>query len=249
MEVGKSTLGAQKYWYDEVNGRVTKDERGVYLGSFDTGDQLLTVYSNGEYEIIDFDPSGKIDVKDLLFAGKFKPKAALSAVYFEGEKQWTMVKRFLIETTSTGQRFKFVTEHKDSKLYYVSLEEDPIVEYGYMSQRQKVTEMLQPADFIEVKGWKALGNKLVDKKLISIQDQAKGDESEEVEDEQEDPGPMTPAGGVQADLFGATPKPSAKGTKPAKEKAASTPSKKKGKPGKSKGDSFLKTGDTIEFDV
>jgi hypothetical protein len=26
---------------------------------FDTGDQLLTVYGNGDYEILDFDPGGK----------------------------------------------------------------------------------------------------------------------------------------------------------------------------------------------
>ena len=191
MEVGKSTLGAQKYWYDEVNGRINKDERGKYLGSFDTGDQLLSIYSSGEYEISDFDPSGKIDVKELLYAGKFKPKAPVSAVYFEGEKQWTMVKRFLIETTTTGQRFRFVTEHKDSKVYYASLEEDPVLEIGYMSQRQKVTEVLQPAEFIEVKGWKAIGNKLVDKKLISIQEQGKAEDTDIDEDEQEDPNPSS----------------------------------------------------------
>lgn len=74
-----------------------------------------------------------------------------------------MVKRFQIETTTVGQRFKFITEHKDSRLYYASPVEDPTLEYAYMSQRQKVTEILQPADFIEVKGWKAMGNKLVDK--------------------------------------------------------------------------------------
>ena len=66
MEVGKSTLGAQKYWYDDVSGRINKDERGIYMGSFDTGDQLLTVYSSGEYEISEIDPSGKVEMKDLL---------------------------------------------------------------------------------------------------------------------------------------------------------------------------------------
>ena len=35
----------------------------------------------------------------------------------------------------------------------------------YNSGQQKVVETLQLADFIDVKGWKAIGNKLVDKKL------------------------------------------------------------------------------------
>jgi topoisomerase-4 subunit A len=246
MEVGKSTLGAQKYWYDDVSGRINKDERGIYMGSFDTGDQLLTVYSSGEYEISEIDPSGKVEMKDLLFAGKFKPKAAISAVYYEGEKQWTMVKRFVIETTTIGQRFKFITEHKDSKLYFVSLDEDPIVEFGYMSQRQKVEEVLQPAEFIEVKGWKALGNKLVDKKLISIREQPKAEEKEEDSDEEDTSGPVGGKGAIQADLFGTPAKKITNDKKGDKPKAA--PSKPTSK-GKSKGDDTLHTGDTIEFDV
>jgi len=247
MEVGKSTLGAQKYWYDDVSGRINIDERGIYMGSFDTGDQLLTVYNSGEYEIAEIDPSGKVEMKDLLYAGKFKPKAAISAVYFEGEKQWTMVKRFLIETTTLGQRFKFITEHKDSKLYFVSLGEDPIVEFGYMSQRQKVEEVLQPAEFIEVKGWKALGNKLVDKKLINIREQPKAEEKEEETDE-DDTTSSTGGKGVQADLFGTPAKKLSEVKKEDKQKTPSSKSKPTSK-GKSKGDGTLHTGDTIEFDV
>ena len=275
VEVGKSTLGAQKYWYDEANGRIGKDERGRFLGSFDTGDQLLTVYGNGDYEILDFDPTGKIDLKDLLYAGKFKPKAPVSMVYFEGEKQWSMVKRFLIETTTIGQRFRAITEHPDSKLYFVTLEEDPVVEFGYMSNRQKVTELFQPAEFIEVKGWKAIGNKLIDKKLISIQAQQSEEESD-AEMEEADEVPATPEKkkAVQADLFSAPvsksklsakaeTEPAAKSkakpapktpSKPAKKSSAKTSpktakkaSKKPAKSKKGKGGKYLKTGDTLEW--
>ena len=248
MEVGKSTLGAQKYWYDDVSGRINKDERGVFLGSFDTGDQLLTIFGSGEYEISELDPEGKIEVKDLLYAGKFKPKSAISAIYFDGEKQWAMVKRFQIETTTVGQRFKFITEHKDSRLYYASPVEDPTLEYAYMSQRQKVTEILQPADFIEVKGWKAMGNKLVDKKLISIREQAKPeDRDDQMEEEEDGSGPESKSG-VQADLFGGLAKDLTDVKKPGKGGKFS-PTVKGGGKGKGKGDGFLHTGDTIEFDV
>lgn len=248
MEVGKSTLGAQKYWYDDVSGRINKDERGVFLGSFDTGDQLLTIFGSGEYEISELDPEGKIEVKDLLFSGKFKPKAAISAVYFDGEKQWAMVKRFQIETTTVGQRFKFISEHKDSRLYYASPVEDPTLEYAYMSQRQKVTEILQPADFIEVKGWKALGNKLVDKKLISIREQAKPEDKEDEVEDGDDGSGQESKSGVQADLFGGLAKDLTDVKKPGKGGKPSLPLKGGGK-GKGKGDGFLHTGDTIEFDV
>ncbi len=253
VEVGKSTLGSQKYWYDEASGRINKDERGRLLGSFDTGDQLLTIYGEGSYEIMEFDPAAKIDTKDLMLAVKFKPTAPISAIYFEGEKQWTMVKRFIIETTSTGQRFKFISEHKDSKVYWASIAEDPTIEFGYMSNRQKVIEELQPTEFIEVKGWKAIGNKLVDKKLISITEPvAVADEKEDNEDDQE-PGPL-PNKGIQADLF----KPSVK--PPLKKAVNKIPLHKKpgGKLPRQAGkksnneqgnDGFLFAGDTIEFDL
>jgi len=218
------------------------------MGSFDTGDHLLTIFSTGEYEISEIDPSGKVEMKDLLYAGKFRPKAAISAVYFEGEKQWTMVKRFLIETNTTGQRFKFITEHKDSKLYFVSLDEDPVVEYGYMSQRQKIAEVLQPAEFIEVKGWKALGNKLVDKKLISIREQPKAEDKQEENDDDEKAPPSGGSGGVQADLFGSPVKNLADVKKQDLPKLPTQKQKPVGK-GKPKGDGYLHTGDTIEFDV
>jgi topoisomerase-4 subunit A len=271
LEVGKSTLGAEQYWYDDATGRIGKEERGHYLGSFDTGDQLLLFYTNGDYEILDFDPAGKIELKELLYAGKFKPKAPVSAVYYEGEKQWTMVKRFLIETTSVGQRFRCITDHPDSKLYLVSLEEDPVLEYGYMSNRQKVTAILQPAEFIDVKGWKAIGNKLVDKKLISIQSQAQeekdeGQAEEDVEQEEIQPSVSSKKKAVQADLFSSPevksrtsikPKPRAKtkskavkeGPKKKIAKKASKPAKKMVTGGKKKGRKYLSTGDTIEFDV
>ncbi|MEO5906029.1 MAG: DNA gyrase/topoisomerase IV subunit A, partial [Saprospiraceae bacterium] len=255
LEVGKSTLGAQKYWYDDANGRINTDERGKYLGSFDTGDQLIAMYGDGAYEIILFDSSSRIEVKDMLYVGKFKPKAPISAVYYEGEKQWTMVKRFLIETTSTGQRFRFITEHKDSRLYWVSAEEDPLVEFSYMSNRQKVSEELQPAEFIEVKGWKAIGNKLIDKKILSIREASASEDEKEDVDEPDEPKTPPVKSGVQGNLFSAPVKASKKeAAQPAKKPAQSKPKprnrpvNKKGSSGQSKG-GYLMAGDTIEFDV
>jgi topoisomerase-4 subunit A len=168
-----------------------------------------------------------------------------------------MVKRFLIETTTAGQRFRFITEHPDSKLYFATVEEDPILEFGYMSNRQKVTETLQPAEFIEVKGWKAIGNKLIDKKIISIQPEQSGNEDEGPSEAEEEVS-ETPAKGVQADLFGAPPAQKSKSTAKHAPKATSKTKPKSnikpaskgggGKPKKKSRKDYLETGDTIEFD-
>jgi topoisomerase-4 subunit A len=44
VSVGKSSLGAMQIYMDEVSGKLNQDERGKYLGAFDTGSKLLTIY-------------------------------------------------------------------------------------------------------------------------------------------------------------------------------------------------------------
>ena len=79
-----------------------------------------------------------------------------------------MVKRFLIETTTTSTRFKFITDHKDSKLLYAHCGIDPVVEYSWKSKNQKFTKYFTISQYIAVKGWKALGNRLSDFKVLSV---------------------------------------------------------------------------------
>ncbi len=166
-EVGKSTLGALKVWMDEVSGRLNLEERGLLLGGFDTGDQLLVVYTNGEYEQLEMDLTRRFDPKELFYIGKYALDMVVSAVYYEGERNTTYVKRFEVETTSPGQRFSFIGENKQSKLYYATADPDPILKYAYRVKRDKVEEEIYLADFIDVKGWRSIGNKLIDTKLTS----------------------------------------------------------------------------------
>jgi len=169
-EAGKSTLGAQKFWMDEVSGRLNKQGRGKFLGAFDTGDQILAIYKNGNYELTDLQITNRYEAADLMYIGKFVPKAPVGIVYYDGEKGWTMVKRFLIETNTTGQKFKFISEHRSSKVYYATVKKDAHLKYGYKTNNKKVEKELKLDDFVEVKGWKALGNKLMEFKIISSEE-------------------------------------------------------------------------------
>src|SRR5690606_30045686 len=123
---------------------------------------------DGTYSLADFKPTAKFEAEEILWIGKYSPDLVVSAVYFDGEKEWTMVKRFQIETTTTGQRFKFISDHKQSKLYYASADPAPVIKFGIKAGRNQEEHEVALADFIDVKGWKALGNKLTEYKLISI---------------------------------------------------------------------------------
>ena len=176
IEVGQSSLGAMKLWMDEVSGRLNKEERGIFLGDFDTGDNIIALYKNGSYEIMELNLDRKLDASNIVDIRKLDKDAVISCLYYEGEKGWTMVKRFQIETTSLNQSFKFISEHGSSKLYYASLEENPVVSFSYKKNKKKEDQTLNLAEFIDVKGWKAAGNKLGEFKVLKAE---KADSKEE----------------------------------------------------------------------
>lgn len=220
-EVGKSTLGAMKIWMDSVSGRLNKDERGIYLGAFDTGDLIFALYKDGSYEMTEMDLNKRFEAKDIIHIGKFDPDAIVNAVYYDGEKGWTMVKRFQVETSTLDQKFPFLTEHRSTQLLYASLEETPRITYK-MRGSDDVQE-LDIAGFIDVKGWKAKGNKLEDKKITGVKEVV----IEEPEEEEEPVSQKTEKKKVE---------------KP-ESKVKSEPKKKDVKEGK------LHAGDTIDFDI
>jgi topoisomerase-4 subunit A len=171
-EVGKSTLGAIKFWMDEVSGRLNTEERGIFLGEFDTGDDLLIVYKDGSYEVADMDMEmvRKFEAKEISSIGKFDPETVITSVYYDGNKKWTVVKRFQVETSTNNQRFPFITEHRSSKLLYASTDPNPVIRYSTKEKKEKVDWELELNDFIDVKGWKSLGNKLSDQKITGIKE-------------------------------------------------------------------------------
>ena len=170
LEVGKSTLGAQKVWMDEVSGRLNTDDRGLFLGDFDTGNSILAVYKDGTYEVSDLDMMKRYDPKEIISIEKFDPQTVINAVYYDGLKGWTMVKRFQIETNTNNQRFSYLTEHKSSKLLFASIKENPRIMYSMKVKSKKIEGEMNIAEFIEVKGWKALGNKLSDQRLTGVKE-------------------------------------------------------------------------------
>ena len=169
-EKGQSTLGAIRIWMDEVSGRLNTDERGRFLGEFDTGATILAVFKDGSYEMTDYELTHRFNPEELIYIGKFDPELVISAVHYDGHKGWTLVKRFQIETTSLQQRFSFLSDHPQSKLLFASVKANPVVQYSVQLKNRRLQGTINLAEFIDVKGWKALGNKLSDKKLSQIKE-------------------------------------------------------------------------------
>lgn len=169
-EVGGSTLAAVKIWYDDVVGRLNDDNRGKFLGAFKGNDKILTLYKNGEYRLSKFDLSTHFD-DDLMHIQKWHPDRAITAVYYDAEKEIHYGKRFLCEIT-TDKRVPFIAESEGSYLDLVSTSYEPKVRIVY-NKLLKATKHLPDTeinmtDFIDVKGMKSQGNQMTKLKVKEI---------------------------------------------------------------------------------
>jgi topoisomerase-4 subunit A len=170
--VGSSTLGGRKIWYDDAAGRLNVNERGRYLGQFDTEDTVLVLYKDGQYELTNFELTNRYDVKKVIWVEKFDPETVITAVHYEGKQKDYYVKRFNIETSTIDKKFKFISDESGSKLVVATTHPKPEIGFKVTTpgKRTKENVKLELSSFIDVKGWRALGNKLDRRKVSSVEE-------------------------------------------------------------------------------
>lgn len=188
---GVSTLGGLDIYYDPVVGRLNTDERGSLIGNFLGEDRILICYKSGDYELTNFELTNRYEPNEVLLIEKFDPEKVLSAVYYDGGSKNYFVKRFQIETTTLNKKFNFITDHRSSALKLISSEKQPQVK-ALVTKNKVDEEQVYDLDMIiDVKGWKALGNKLSSYpikslELIAQKKEEKQASKEEVKDEDSD---------------------------------------------------------------
>jgi topoisomerase IV subunit A len=188
LKAGASTLSKIDLWYDEAAGRLNKDGRGKKLGKFDGDDQIIAFMRNGSYKITNFDIANRYDPEKTMHVEKFNPKKAISAVYVDGESKQYMVKRFMIETSTTDKEFGFISEGIGSRLVVVSTAESPEIEMEVQKAKDKPkkVETVNLDELVEIKGWKAMGNRLSEYKVSKVnlvQDEESGLEEGDTDNE------------------------------------------------------------------
>jgi topoisomerase-4 subunit A len=161
-QAGRSTLGGVDMWFDPIIGRLNRDERGEYLGNFGASDSILVIYKDGTYELTNFDLTNHYVSNEVVLVKKFDPKLAVTAVYYDGGQKHHFIKRFNIETTSLDKKFLFISDAKNSKLLLASTDKHPRMEISLPktadSERKSNEYLIE--ELVDVRGWKAMGNKL-----------------------------------------------------------------------------------------
>jgi topoisomerase-4 subunit A len=160
-EAGRSTLAGRKLWFDSKFGRLNSEEKGEYLGTFED-DKILVVYEDGSYELTDTELTQRFEPERISLIERFDPEKVLTAVYLDNEKLQYNIKRFKIETTSLKTQFSFIKEGKGNRLETITTDEDPVLILHTGRGAQAKTQKIAIDGFVEIMGWKAIGNKLVD---------------------------------------------------------------------------------------
>jgi topoisomerase-4 subunit A len=170
LEEKGTTLSGLDLWFEQSAGRLNKDKRGKHIGKFDGDDQILAITKGGSYKITSFDLNNRYEPEKTILVEKFNPKKVISAVYIDGESKQYFVKRFKIETNSADKEFNFISEGIGSRLEFVTTSDTPEVEVELMKgkSKEKETETVNLEDIIDVKGWKALGNRLSVHKVTRV---------------------------------------------------------------------------------
>jgi topoisomerase-4 subunit A len=162
---GVAEIKAARIWFDDNVHRLNADEKGTYLGEFLSEDKILYITQTGHYRVCGFDFSTHFD-EDIVLIEKFDTTKPVSCVYYDAENRCYMVKRFMIETASNN-KVLIISESEGSAVELVTTDAAPEIEIVH-KDKGKRNKKIKLADFIEVKGWKAKGNKLTEDKIKEV---------------------------------------------------------------------------------
>jgi topoisomerase IV subunit A len=167
-EKGLSTLGGRKIWFDDAVFRLNVDGRGIFLGEFSADDKILVITKNGYFRIAGFDLSNHFE-DNILKIEKFRPGKVYSAAYWDAEQKFYYLKRFTIEESEKPQCF--INEDPESKLISLTEVEYPRFEIYFGGKHKgRDNEIIEVAEFIGVKSYKAKGKRLTSYMVDNIQE-------------------------------------------------------------------------------
>lgn len=164
---GVSTISGKDIWYDSDIQKLNDEERGEYLGSFDSDDKVLAIFKNGTFYTTSFDVSNRYQ-GELLKIEKFDPNKVYTALYYDGAAKTYYVKRFsfiLCDNTPMS----FISDSPKSKLIALSEDKHPqyLVTFAGKSAHRD-PEAIDAEEWIAKKGIAAKGKKCHDREIKSV---------------------------------------------------------------------------------
>lgn len=178
---GGSTLGGRKVWFDHDVLRLNYDERGKYLGEFQSDDLILVVHQNGDFYTTNFDLSNHYE-SGIIRIEKLNLSKNWTAVLYDADQKYMYLKRFTFEVSAKKQNF--LGDNPESKLILLSDIVYPriLVTFGGRDNYREALE-IDADEFIAVKSFKAKGKRLSTFEIGEIKELEPIRFPEEVEEE------------------------------------------------------------------
>ena len=166
-EKGVSTLEGEDYWFDEATHRLSKDEKGTYLGKFSADEKILTITAKGFYKLYTYDVLNHFD-EDIVMIEKYYPHQVLTCIYYDGLSKSYFTKRFEPETVAN--KTQIITEHEQSRIELITGQINPVVEVKFAKEKgvDIPEEVIKMVEFSPMVNMKAKGKKLTSYKVKEI---------------------------------------------------------------------------------
>jgi topoisomerase-4 subunit A len=164
-EKGLSTLKPRNVWFDPIVLKLNLDSRGNSLGAFRAEDLLLIISEDGTLKTTTPELSTQFKGVPIVIERWIKRKP-ITLVYYDEDKKEYFIKRFLIE----NQNKELSYLKNEGKLIFVSTEWRPVINIQFKKNKGEESnqeKMINVEEFIDVKGFKASGNRLFTEKKYS----------------------------------------------------------------------------------
>ena len=168
---GVSTLSGIDIWYDASVGRLNKDGRGALIGNFDGEDKVVVLYTDGQYELTSYELSNHYETDKIKLISKLEKDLVITVIHQDGKSKNHFIKRFQIETSVVSKKYLLISETPGSKLTAISIHPDPQIKIDVLKgkTKEKESSLMLASEMIDVKGWKAAGNRLSSYQVKKVQ--------------------------------------------------------------------------------
>ncbi len=168
LEKMGSTLGGQKIWFDPEVQRLNMEERGNYIGEFQTVDRIIVFYDSGICSI--YRPDLTLHFNEgICYMARHDEQKIYTVVYYDADQKYHYIKRFVADINGKPQNY--FPEDSKCEFVHISAEVCPRLKllFGGKNKNRKAEE-LDVESFIAVKGFKARGKRLTRYEIKKIEE-------------------------------------------------------------------------------
>ena len=138
------------------------DEINCIYSDYNSDDLILSVNEDGTYELGSTDFSKRYNMKELMLIEKFDLNKIYSVIYKNGSSRDYYIKRFKIETSIIDRKFSLTQDISHSKIVAATSKVEHLLKFNYIAKKgDKKTKEIDIDNFVAVKNWKAIGNKII----------------------------------------------------------------------------------------